>query len=351
MLFPKKMRFSLDGVDGYISGEGTEISKTKLSPAKSYITREKLCLPKSIFTKIDDTEMIIPDRFKTGDSSIKYIYEYAMLANYAAIPVFVCPSKSRLAGFAFPPVNSDSCEICFVSTNELIVVAGYKNYVKIFKNKTFENIPQILTSQRANLEKDFLSGVLFVDNKPICVVYANDSDFTRKRIKDISNVLITSYVCNYAQSLLKENELLIVNDNRMNGVVKLYAVSTEGDMRELGYGSPLLNSVKVVRQPFIYCNSQPGVYSGVPCFYIIPHGDKSKIPSPISECRERVLTDKKADMVLLLLDIAESVEEGEYEKETLPYAQVFGYNNLVEFPHKVFSEKSLRWMEGLGAES
>lgn len=348
MLFPKKMRFSLDGkqIDGYISEKGMEFKEMPLCLTKSYITKEKLCLPPSIFTKNENTEIVIPDRAKTDYSGFEYIYKYAMLSNYTAIPLFTCLSKSRLAGFAFPPINDDSCKIHFVSTKNDIVVDGYKNYIKIFRNKLFKDIPQVLTNWKARLDEEFISGVLFVDKKPVCAIYLNEKDFVSAWVEFIANTLVTGYVCSYAQSLLNKDEVLMVDEDCFAHVIQLFGISADGNIRGMGYGSPLLRSKDVVRQPFIHFANQPFEYSS--SYYV-----STNIPDRHIECsafsvmnaqRKTVTAKKKEDIVSLIFDIAESIEEMKYDKEEAPYAQVFGYNGLMEFPHKFFSEKSLRWM-------
>lgn len=347
-IFHEKIRFTLSGYEcnGYVSSKGIEEAKGLIYPSAGYIHKETLVLPNSIFGR-ESLSSLNKINIRTRDvmqdyESIEYVYKYAMLSNDTAIPIFLCiPLRPKLAGFVFPPACCDNPETIFVPVYDDRMQVNYSNYIKIFKNEIFNNIPRVFTVNDVKFKEDFFSGVLYIDNEPTLVVYINEKKFELKLlVNTLSNALISSYINHYAHSLLSTDEVLMVEDSSFSENVNLYGVAAGGNIRDLGYGSPMLIYPKSVVQPYIYKND----YNlGINVPYRDVHGVHI---STMCEKRRDIMGVVDPDFFSSVLDIAEWVEEMRYTKEVKPYSQVFGCNRVLSFPNDTFAKRMLNWIGG-----
>lgn len=273
-------------------------------------------------------------------------YEYLEFVNKTIVSVFV---DGKLVGSVFPPceLRSTAGYRFFPHTNPDVVIP--ERYIEVAeKHKNYESLfPQV--NDNENLEgEDVLTATLYINNKPVLYYPYTLSRFNGMsrewRYECPCNNLLEYYTCAYAQSLLNDDEMLLI-DFSGGSSFRLCGVSiTTERIRFIANANPAIAINTFLRQPFLIIHSnsdwldilipQNFKISGMGCMKLY-----RKAGALLSGNYEQLYPHIINVVNLLCND--NGVHEFTDWKNI--FTQVFGYNKAIDFADSTFAKDLLSW--------
>lgn len=338
MLFPDKIPFVYkkswnNTIYGYIDESNMkETIGVRLHYEDGYINDNTLILPAKL-----SNEHINFSLGSINKETFRWIYNYTQKCNKTTIPIYMVTDKGKTLIGAVLPCGYMQCQTTTVNVHDYAKIPDCGGYVEVYKSQLFPNVPMTSLGCCIDMYHDYYSGVLYVNGKPVLSSYLQsemilDGWFCRV----LASNLVEAYVCYYAQSLLEDDEVLLVEFKKKEKEFIFSGVSVGNlKVRKVGYCTPILESIRMLRQPFILLGTREVIVN-------IPQGDNGiAIEGSMESYAFRREGKLKDNLEKCIFSMAESIDKKKFFNSEIPYTQIMGYNKIVKFPDTSFAGKLL----------